>query len=337
MAKQQPTKGELVRLDEIAKNLGIRKRWGSEGFMKAAVDAAMRKVNLVLHGQAVRAGADVLEALASHYSIAFERVRKPGDILELENKYLREQREIGFAQLREEFSDPGVDAVLFRRTKAATGLERNWIAVLNLQDSPSREYWDIFHEIAHRVAEPDQLTIRFRRHRAERTNPVEALVDQIASGLAFYPPVFAPLVAESSRNRSLSIPIVEAVRDKYAPNASLMATCNAVVKHWPRPAQFLTASVRGRLSSPGKDVDLRISLQCRNDRAKAAGLVFFANMRPPKTSPVRSAYSNDGHHESQENLASWTTSSGKTLGNHEAITSAQKFGETVYALVSIGP
>ena len=281
-----------------------------------------------------KTGEEIATVLAAHFSVHFEEVRGPVDIDLLENNYLRQKRELGFGRLREELEDPHVDALLFRRMRAQPHDPDKWVAVLNLQLTDAKAYWDRFHEITHRAAEPAQRVLPFRRHRVERTNPVERLIDTIAGEFAFYAPLFQPLVNVAQENHRLTFATVKNLQDAYAPSSSLLAATNAVVRYWPAPAMVVTASMNGRKSDPKKDRALRVTMQTRSSAAKEVRLSCFPNMRVPMSSPIFVAFAEKRNVEGLENLGAWTTSSGNSLPTIQVFTSAICLGKVIYALIS---
>jgi hypothetical protein len=206
---------------------------------------------------------------------------------------------------------------------------------LNLQDSGAKAYWNRFHELSHRIAEPPQKILPLRRHQFEATNPIEALIDSVASELAFYEPIFRPLVEHTGKTHRLSFEIIEEIRKTFAPTASLLSTIKAVVRYWPRPAASFTAENRGRLNSPNIDRALRISPQGYNGHANRIGLLIWPNMRVPIGSPIYEAFVNGGEQSAVENLANWETSTGDSLDAVNVFTSARCFNGRVYAVLSI--
>ncbi|MEX2120798.1 MAG: hypothetical protein WD847_14500 [Pirellulales bacterium] len=118
-------------------------------------------------------------------------------------------------------------------------------------------------------------------------------------------------------------------------NLQRAPSANAVVKHWPRPAMLLTAALNGRKNAPQKDRELRVVPQARNTLARAAGLFVIPNMRIPRTSPAYAAFVENGRADDFENLATWTTSSGKSLAHVRAFVSAMKLADIIYVMVSL--
>ena len=140
---------------------------------------------------------------------------------------------------------------------------------------------------------------------------------------------------EAANNSQLTIETVEYLRSIYAPTASLIATMNAVAKHWPRPALVLTATFKGRKHDAHRDKALRIAPQGRNSHANKSGLYMYPNMRVPASSPIFTAYNKHQTINGSENLITWITSSGSTLPNIEVFTSATGLGDIAYATISI--
>ena len=65
--------------------------------------------------------------------------------------------------------------------------------------------------------------------------PEEILVDKIAGELAFYPPIFVPILLEEiGENKRLTFAAIDRVRQRIAPEASWHATLLAAVRHSPR-------------------------------------------------------------------------------------------------------
>lgn len=332
---KKPTVQDVLRLDAIAKHLKVKSRYEDPTFATDVRAACLARITPTLKEHGPLTGEDIAQCLGDELFLTFEEVHGPHDVTKLEDHYLKGKKEIGFAQLRGELENPGTDALLFQRMNAEPGAPDSWVAVLNLQEGRSKAYWNKFHELSHRIAEPPQKILPFRRHQFEASNPIEALVDSVASDFAFYEPIFRPLVETYAKSCRLNFETIEQIRNQYAPTASLLATMKAVVNYWPRPAASLTAEFRGRKNSPGTDVALRVSPQGYNARANRIGLLIYPNMRPPIGSPIDQAYLTKDDQNTSENLGKWQTSSGDTLPEIEVYTSARRINERVYAVLSI--
>jgi hypothetical protein len=334
VSQSKATAEDLIRLDAIAEHLKISSRYGERSFSSDVTAACVARTKSVIRKLLPCTGEQIAIGLAEHFRLVFEEVRGPLDIAKLKKHYLHGKKEIGFAQLEDELYQPGIDALLFERMNANDGDHDKWVAVLNLQETEAKGYWNRFHEFVHRIAEPPQQILPLRRHKFEATNPVERLVDTVAAEFAFYGPAFRPLCEQMAKLGPLTIDAVEKIRAKYAPTASLQATLKAVTKHWPNPAAAIIAEIRGRKSANEVARALRVTPQQYSDNAATAGLKFFPNMRVPVQSPIHEAFQLNTRREAVEHLAIWDTSTGDCLASIDVYTSAVKIGSRVYAVIS---
>jgi len=274
--------------------------------------------------------------LADQLQVRFEEVHHDRDIARLEKKYLEDKRELGFGQLEMELNAPGVDALLFQRIRAEDIARDRWVAVLNLRESRSRAYWSRAHELSHRVAEPAQHQFPFYRHRDDNTNRLESLIDLSAAEIAFYPPLFRPIV-ESVSSSLLTWNLVDEVRAHFATSASRLSTANALLRYWPRPAYLLIARIAGRKGQPTVDRSLRIKVTGYSSAGRRSFL-FFQNMRVPPTSPSWHAFHASKTTSDFEQLGHWQTSRGRGLPDLRAFSDTFYWNganSRVYALVSL--
>lgn len=336
MGKRKPTDQDLMRLDAIAKHLKIKSRFPQDRFTDDVILACRSRIAPVVDKLLPCSGEQIALGLGKHLHLTFEEVYGPHDVGELENRYIKGKKEIGFAQLRSELARPGVDALLFERMHADDRDPDRWVAVLNLQESAAKGYWNRYHELSHRIAEPPQGILPFRRHQFEASNPVEALVDAVAAEFAFYEPAFRPIVEQFATRNRLTFNAVETIRGQYAATASLLSTIKAVVKYWPQPAAAVVAEFRGRAGAPNVDQALRITPQGYNEAAADVRLTFIPNMRVPQGSPIDVSYQTGMDQDEFERLGDWSTSQGKRLTRLDVHTSARRIATRVYALITVG-
>ena len=206
--------------------------------------------------------------------------------------------------------------------------------MINLQETEARGYWSRPHEIVHRLAEPPQRRLPFFRHRADSESRIERIVDLGAAELAFPQSVFGRRVQSVTR-RELTWDLVQVVRQQFAPTSSLLAAAKAFLRHWPRPAFLLTATVRGRRQRPNVDVALRIDIEGFSPSAEHSEVWFFDNMRVPPTSPIWQTHQSARPIIEYEDLGSWSTSRGVALPACRALTSGLRLGPVVYGLISL--
>lgn len=325
---------ERHRLLQIREHLGVRSRPDDKSFESEVVAACAKKIQPIVNAHSSCPGEEIIGAIAKEFGVHFEEVHSREDIESLQRKYLVEQRELGFGMLEAELSDPTVDALMFQRMWAIGEARDRWIAVINSQVSRSRGYWSRAHELIHRVAEPPQQRLPFYRHREDHANRVERIVDLGAAEIAFPRSVFAKHVL-SVTGRELTWDLVQAIRKRFAPTASLQASAKALLRYWPQPAFLLVASLRGRLGRPTQDVALRLDVDGFNDGAALSKVLFFTNMRVPTTSPVWGAFDSGQTVSDFENLSTWVTSDGDGLPNRRAFTSGLRLNSVVYGLISL--
>ena len=160
MPQRPATLQDRLRLDAIAKHLRVKTRFPQPGFGLDVAAACLSKIGPVIDKLLPCTGEQIALGLGEHLCVTFEEVHGPADVDDLHNRYLKGKKEIGFAQLRDELDQPGVDALLFERMHAAERDPDRWVAVLNLQKSRAKGYWNRFHELTHRIAEPPSVFSR---------------------------------------------------------------------------------------------------------------------------------------------------------------------------------
>jgi hypothetical protein len=316
--------------------LKLHFRPDDDEFQDAVIEGALGRVKPIVECAKPTNGEELVAAIADHFGVHFEPVRTHRDLDRIRDHYCKVEGQLGFIQLDKEFQDPRVDALLFQLTPRSRDERTRYVAVLNLLRTAHREFWDKIHELTHRVIEPPQKLLPFRRHPAERTRPIEQLVDLVAAEFGFYRPLFVPFVRQAATTAALTWETVRTIKSRYAPSASLLAVANAAVKCWRNPAIVLEAAVRGKRGSPSERVGLRVDSHARNAFAKTRGLFVFPNMCVPPTSPLYAAYHEHREISDWENLGTWCTSRGVTLQNHRVLTSAVGFRDRAYAILSVG-
>jgi len=323
-----------LRLDAIVNHLGIAKHWEDNGHMEVDVISACRDKVSSLLTKIEPKGEILAQVIATHFQVQFEEVRTNFDIDKLEEVYLYGKKELGFAQVREEIASPSVDALLFQRINATSSDRDRWVAILNLTITEDRAYWNKFHELAHRLAEPPQPVLPFKRQKVNDRDEVERLIDLVAGSIAFHPSLFSPHVSPLQK-MPLSFEIVEMVRQAYAPTASLLSVTNAIVSAWPRPALAFVASMQPKRSGDGTRLDLRVQPQSRNKLAVEANLILRPNMRVPINSAVYETFRTGISSLVTESTNIWTFSTGGSIPIHPITLAGISLGERVYGIMSL--
>jgi hypothetical protein len=324
---------EIARLEAILRHLKVGKKWKGIASVQAVVDACEEKVHGLLDGLEPR-GEFFSQKIAQELQVKFEEVHDDADINTLEDVYLRGKGEIGFAMVRQEIQSPNVDALLFQRTNAQRDEPDRWVAVLNLTVTKDRAYWNRYHEIAHRLAEPPQYLLPFRRQLISERSEVEDLMDAIAGRLAFHPKIFSPHF-DQFLAEPLTFELVQKTNLLYAPSASLLSVMNALVDQWNRPALAFVARMKPKRGESPTAACLRVEPQARNEKARETGFLLFGNMRVPIASCIHDVFHSGIAVTNQENASDWTTSSGKKVGSFGVTVSAMRLGPRVYGIMTL--
>ncbi len=326
-----------IRLDSIAKNLGLGRRWRGKEYIPLAVKACLEKVRQTVNVSTLVSCEQVAEAIAGTQQVRFEVVRTYDDLQALEDRYLRQQKEIEFGFLRDELADPKVEALLIQRKKAGVNDPDRWVAVLNSLRTEDRAFWNKFHELGHRLAEPAQLILPLggvRREIAAHPNTLERLIDSIAAEIAFMPEVVGKPLSQFSLPE-VSIEKILCFRELVAPTSSILASMNAFLSRHPRLVLGFQAEYCTKKSCAADTADLRIRPQGRSNGAVQESLLFMRNMRVPHSSCVWATYK-DGHTRTElESMVDWKTSNGSVLKWKSAIVSTVKMGPVVYGTMEI--
>ena len=322
-----------IRLDAIVKNLGIGKHWDDRDSEEKVVEACLHKVDTLINNE-IENGENLALQIANHFKVKFEEVRNNADIDSLENTYLKQKKEMGFALLRDELTSPNVDALLIQRRNATQEDLDQWVAVLNLLFTDTRAYWNRFHELSHRLAEPPQKVLPFRRQITTDIDEVERLMDKIAGEIAFYKKLFIPYFSQQSKEH-LTFGMIESTKNRYSPSSSLLAITNAMVQRWDRPAIAFTASFRTKRNGKKETLALRIQLQAGNTFAQDVNLTLFNNMRVPPESCVYLSFTSKLSITEEESTSLWKTSTGNQVPEHRVVVSTMCLGDFLYGVMTL--
>jgi len=326
-----------LRLDAVAKNLGLGRRWRGKELIPLAVKACLVKVREAVCLDTIISCEQVADSIARSYQVRFEEVRTPEDLESLENRYLKQQKELAFGFLRDELSDPKVEALLIQRRKANDADPDRWVAILNSLRTTDRAFWNKFHELGHRLAEPAQLILPLggiRREIAARPNTLERLIDSIAAEIAFMSEVVGGPLSQLNEPDVTMEGIIN-FRNWVAPTSSLLASMNAFVSRHPRMVVAFQAEYRTKANGLADTADLRVRPQGKSVSAENARMLLLRNMRVPHSSCVWATYCDGMARTEVESMTNWKTSDGSSLKWNAAIVSATKIGPVVYGTMEI--
>lgn len=177
-------------------------------------------------------------------SMVVEEIYAESDFDRITNHYARGKSEYVFAGLRARFDDLENPAfgVLIQRNLALADDPDQFVAVVDCREDPSsekyaRRYFTKWHEIAHRMT-----THRFPTDPAYRAedDPIETLVDAVASELGFYEPFLGPELERALANENwLTFEMIQSIIEGVFPEASFQSTLFACMRLLPTPMVYM--------------------------------------------------------------------------------------------------
>ena len=227
--------------------------------------------------------------------------------------------------------------------------KHKWVTVIDCRgEKAHKRHWTLWHEIAHCLTAVDQMHLPLRRTLDPKKDPIEVITDLVASDLAFYPPIFEPIVVDVLHHYegNLSFNAVSEIQDRFHSEASFSATLHACVKYIDKPFMILSARNGYSKSEVAKiekgddtiEPTLRVTSAVSNAQSKELGVFIPRNYRIPEDSAIALAHRADWRHSSggitsMENLGDWSDSSGRTLKDMSISVEVKKMGDGVVALI----
>ncbi len=292
---------------------------------------------------------ELLEHAATSLGLEIVEVHGDHDLKSLLER-IPPAREPALARVGMELDDK-TDAVVLQRQNPEPW-ERRYLAVINCRTwHAHRRYFSKWHELVHLLLEGRQLRLEFRRTGVERKHPEEILVDKIAGELAFYPPIFVPILLEEiGETRRLTFAAIDRARQRIAPEASWHATLLAAVRHSPQPIYAIRAQLGLKKSEERQAKDLlstvseppaaklRVREAIANPAAEALGIRVHLNMEVPVDSVAATAFdSPSGTIQSgREDFGLWRTSGGP-IGQGPISVEGVRRGDDLWCLLHFTP
>ena len=205
----------------------------------------------------------------------------------------------------------------------------------------------------HVLAQPTQLSFKFRKNPSKKEEPEEQIVDRVAGDLAFYSPLFLPeLLARVQNEKRLTFAVVEELRTTIYSGASCEATIRGAVSRTPFPQLFVVADYGFKKDEqrvinttqmdffPDNEIPFLPKLRAveviGNASAQKTGLWIHPNMEVPEESIVAYAYHDPSStyqiYSATENL-NWQKHSRGELETMKIYLEATKVGNRVFALI----
>jgi hypothetical protein len=278
-----------------------------------------------------------LEAVVtSRLHLVFEEINDDDDFDRLKAKYIP-MGEFVFAALSVDMDEDTFGTMV--RLKDGTH-----VAVIDCRgEKAARRFFTRWHEIAHLLVEEDVERQVFRA----TDEPLEKLMDQIAGHVGFYDSIFTPLFHSAViEGEPLTFEGIESIRQGFCSSASFQATLFACQRRMLSPMLYVEARMahseserrslkQMRMFDDVPEQKLRVRLSVPNQAASSMGLKTRWNMRVPETSILFSTFHGKDESETsgQENLCTWTFSSGDSLMNCDVFIQARRLGDFVMATI----
>lgn len=240
----RPNSSPEVR--QLAHTLGIESHDPAVGIVvhcRQLVDRWVQEAGGV--GPQGIANVSELETLITrHLSMVVETIHTDADFDRLTQHYARGLGEFVFAGLRARFDDLEYPAfgVLIQRRLASPDASDRFVAVVDCrkehtEEKFARRYFTKWHEIAHRMTThryPAELAFRCE------DDPIETLVDAVASELAFYEPFLTPAMEAAMGNENwLTFDMIESIIEREFPEASFQSCLFACMRLTPTPMVYM--------------------------------------------------------------------------------------------------
>jgi hypothetical protein len=344
------TLGEEPKILSMAHSLGIHEGDPVEGIKSFCRSKVSRLISGA--GRSIHSIDDLEQLICERLNITIIEVWSEADLTAVIEKYAREQKELGFAALRQDL-DSETFATLLRRLKRADNGDDCYVAVIDCRGEKGvRRFFTRWHEIAHVLTQYEQL--QFPLHRSTiKKDPVERMMDIIAGDIGFLDELFKPILQTELVGRGrLTFASAENVRNFFCPSASFEATMNACASRVQTPLILVQAAMGLKkeeelvvnslqsefFPSVRPSPQLRVMSAIPNGAARAAKIKIPNNMRVPKASVIWKTFDSNVESVSRfadENLNLWRSSDGKELSHARVHVEARRIRDRVWAIVTL--
>jgi len=339
---------------QLVRDLGLSTRGNCLDTIR---DHAFKIVSTIIENSPVPV--DCLETLrrvvANKYRARLEVISSDEDVHRIAEDYSDFHPHLK-RRLSDEFLAGATEGITLERDPYDAVAFRYLIVVDARGERAARAHFTAWHEITHLVVHPQQLRFPgFRRtplYVDIEKDPLESVVDHVAGKLAFYKPLFGPVIQRLiSGHEGLTFDTVEAARIEAAPTASLFATAVGSLDYASRPTLFVSVGLglkkgeRRLLRSPQQTFGfarveaqekLRLLYAIPNEVAAKSDLALRRNMRVPQDSVLSQAFASaiDVTLDANEDQGSWETSDEGALPPLDLKVQAIRRGRYVYGLIA---
>ncbi len=299
-----------------------------------------KRINKVSRKYRCTTLSDLLIAAAATLDTLFIEINDDAELTRVRVSYL-DRGELIFATLADQLG-PDVYAITFKLTRPRES-DRRFVSIIDCRgDKVWRNYFSKWHELAHLLTLTPQARLKFCRTHVEpeEKDPEEALMDVIAGEVGFCPQLVRP-----HATGEISFEKIAELRETLCPDASQQASMIGLVKAWPTPCVLIEARpglkaherrslAQGRFPfHEGPVAVLRAGKVTANSAAERVGMTIRRNMRVPEQSVITEVFNSLISLEAYEDLAWWTSSTGRGLVPRPVLVKARSRWEAAEALI----
>ena len=298
-----------------------------------------------------RTMSDIESVVCAKLKLGVYRVWNEAELDELIAKYVG-AGEFVFAALRQQLGDDAFG--IFIKLNKPNQEGQPWVAIIDCRgEKRHKRHWTFWHEVTHCLTTVDQMQLPLRRTTVQdekEKEPIEVLTDHIAKDLAFYGPLFNPILRRELEREDgrMSFALVERVRTDFCEDTSFTSTLNTCVERNPNPCMVLEAAPGfnkreiSAINAGDNTVtpSLRVKTTRPNEAMRQLGVFIPQNYRVPADSFIARVYHQEtfGAPDDRwhfENLGNWTDSSGRSLSPLAVYVQARVVGQRVTAIMGL--
>lgn len=298
----------------IAKTLGISGSNLKSKICRAAVVKVCRRMELLnIQPESLN---DVHALVLNMTRVRIQRLNTDQDLERLAADF-KQKGPVIPVQLEFEFAR-NTEALVFRDDRADPR-SASYTAVVDARGPRRNRAWFAErHEPAHLLIPDSSGLLAWRRTTVERPEPVEQVIDEIASHIGFWEPIVRPILKAAFDRGDSVLDAFDYTRQLVAPDASREAAYRAFARLAPFPLCVVRADVACRKDDPANENGtraLRATTVLWNDAADAAGIRVWQNFRIPPCSVIQDARADFSRSRriQDDDLSAWRTEGGQPL------------------------
>lgn len=262
---------------------------------------------------------ELREVVHNHAGLRVVRITSDEDLAVAQRDFANELRGLP-KQLAFEFAND-TEALVLRRDQRDRLSNSRFVALVDARgDRENRAWFGEWHETGHTLIPDPANNLVLRRTRRERPEPVEQVVDLVASAIGFWAPIVKPVLTRNLAGSDVLVAF-EKTREELVTRSSREAAFRAFCNMLTTPTVIVwvdydcRAADKRRGGNPMRSYALRAKTVIRNSAAIELGMNVPENFRIPDHSVIALA-ANDASASAMrqhDDLGRWRDSSGRAL------------------------